>query len=67
MKMSNVQMLRVLVKQRQSAAAEEILEMFETAIELYRGGCYSRRGGERHLKLLDGDLTTAAFSFRPGW
>lgn len=60
-------MLRVVVKQRQSAAAEEILDMFETAIKVYRGDCYSRKGGERHLKLLDADLTTAAFSLRQGW
>lgn len=59
-------MLRVLVKQRQSAAAEEVLNMFETAMEGYRSG-YCRKGSERHLELLDVESTSAVCSLRPGW
>lgn len=65
--MSKIQRLRQLVKQRQRAAAEEIVELFERAIEEYRDVSYSREGGERQLKLLDTDLTTAVLSLRAGW
>ncbi|XP_049424963.1 zinc finger protein 391-like isoform X1 [Epinephelus fuscoguttatus] len=52
--MSKVQMLRALVKQRLSAAAEEIFGLFERTIAEYEEElCRSKEKNERQRKLLD--------------
>ncbi len=53
-KMSKGQMLRALVKQRLSLAAEEIFGLFERTIAEYEEElCRSKEENERHRKLLD--------------
>ncbi|XP_038580268.1 zinc finger protein 135-like isoform X2 [Micropterus salmoides] len=54
MEMSKVQVLRALVKQRLSAAAEEIFGLFERTISEYEQElCRSKEENQRHRKLLD--------------
>ncbi|XP_039989568.1 uncharacterized protein LOC120793500 isoform X2 [Xiphias gladius] len=45
--MSKVQILRKLVSQRQTAAAEEIIKLFERSIAEYRDVCYPREEDNR--------------------
>ncbi|XP_068589630.1 zinc finger protein 184-like [Cebidichthys violaceus] len=55
--MSKVQMLRCLVNQRLTAAAEEIFGVFERTIAEYEEElCRSKEENERQRKLLDGDF-----------
>ncbi|XP_054475533.1 uncharacterized protein LOC129107946 [Anoplopoma fimbria] len=59
--MSKVQTLRDLVTRRQSAAAEEILELFQRTRAESRDLCYSTEEVHRH-KLMAEELTASAFS-----
>ncbi len=52
--MSKVQLLRALVNQRLTAAAEEIIGLFERTIAEYEEElCRSKEENERQRKLLD--------------
>ncbi|TNN72549.1 hypothetical protein EYF80_017156 [Liparis tanakae] len=56
-KMSKAQMLRRLINQRLTAAAEEICGLFERTIAEYEEElCSSKEENERHRKLLDAVL-----------
>ncbi|XP_028456203.1 zinc finger protein 316-like isoform X2 [Perca flavescens] len=56
-KMSKVQILRALVKQRLTAAAEEIFGLFERTIAEYEEErCRSKEENERQRKRLDADV-----------
>ncbi|XP_030287027.1 uncharacterized protein LOC115589965 isoform X2 [Sparus aurata] len=56
--MSKVQILRSLVKQRLTAAAEEICALFERTIAEYEEElCRSTEQNQRHRNLLDSALT----------
>ncbi|KAG8004791.1 hypothetical protein GBF38_010583 [Nibea albiflora] len=55
--MSNVQMMKALVKQRLTAAAQEIFELFEKTISEYEEQfCRLKEENERQRQLLDAVL-----------
>ncbi|XP_034541040.1 oocyte zinc finger protein XlCOF22-like [Notolabrus celidotus] len=58
--MSKVEMLRALVIQRQTLAAEEICKLFERTAAEFRDGCFTSVKKTRQTKEVDSDLTTAA-------
>ena len=67
-KMSKVQMLSLLVKQRLTAAAEEISGLFERTIAEYEEElCRSQEENERQRKLLDAVLQPRVQLHRAGW
>ena len=67
-KMSEVQMLSLLVKQRLTAAAEEISGLFERTIAEYEEElCRSQEENERQRKLLDAVLQPRVQLHRAGW
>lgn len=66
--MSAVQMLRALVKQRLSAAAEEIVVLFERTIAEYEQElCRSKEENERQRQLLDAVFKPQLRLHRAGW
>ena len=65
--MSKVQILRSLVKQRLTAAAEEICALFERTIAEYEEElCRSTEQNQRHRNLLDSALTPQLRLHRAG-
>ena len=61
--MSKVRMLRALVKQRLTAAAEEIFGLFETTIAEYEEErCRSKEENERQRELLDAGVFISKLS-----
>lgn len=66
--MSKVEMLRVLVSGRLSAAVEEIFGLFERTIAEYEEQlCHSKQENERQRKLLDAVLKPEVRLNRAGW
>uniref|UniRef100_A0A8C2XE06 C2H2-type domain-containing protein n=1 Tax=Cyclopterus lumpus TaxID=8103 RepID=A0A8C2XE06_CYCLU len=66
--MSKVQQLRCLVNQRLTAAAQEILGLFERTIAEYEEElCSSREENERHRKRLDAVFNPEVRLQRAGW
>jgi len=66
--MSKVQMLRRLVNQRLTAAAQEICGLFERTIAEYEEELSSlKEENERHRKLLDAVFNPEVRLQRAGW
>lgn len=66
--MSRVELLRVFVNERLTAAAEEIFGLFVKTVSEYEEQLYrSKQENERQLKLLDAVLSPEVRLHRAGW